>query len=130
AERMRKLHTDPEFKKANAERMRKLHTDPEFKKAHAERAAERMRKLNAEGVNKACTECGENRLHSPASAICDRCSLDRESDIVALRESGLTLAECGMPWELSSERVRQILKECGAGHLLGARSKIGLVARS
>ena len=31
-----------------AERMRKLNADPEFAKAHAERAAERMRKLNAD----------------------------------------------------------------------------------
>ena len=32
-----------------AERMRRLHADPEFAAAHAERAAERMRRLNADG---------------------------------------------------------------------------------
>ncbi len=32
---------------AHAERMRKLHADPEFAAANAERAAERMRKLHA-----------------------------------------------------------------------------------
>ena len=44
AERMRKLHADPEFAAAHAERMRKLHADPEFAAAHAER----MRKLHAD----------------------------------------------------------------------------------
>ncbi len=48
AERMRKLHADPEFAAANAaraaERMRKLNADPEFAAA----AAERTRKLNAD----------------------------------------------------------------------------------
>ena len=45
AERMRRLHADPEFAAANAERMRRLHADPEFAAAHAER----MRRLNADG---------------------------------------------------------------------------------
>ena len=52
AERMRKLHADPEFAAAHAERaaerMHKLNADPEFAAAHAARAAERMRKLNAD----------------------------------------------------------------------------------
>ena len=45
AERMRRLHADPEFAAANAERMRRLHADPEFAAANAER----MRRLNADG---------------------------------------------------------------------------------
>ncbi len=61
SEKMRRLHADPTFAKANAERMRRLHADPTFAKAHAERMrklnadptfaqanAERMRKLNAD----------------------------------------------------------------------------------
>jgi hypothetical protein len=40
AERMRKLHSDPEFKA----RMRKLNSDPEFKAAQSER----MRKLHSD----------------------------------------------------------------------------------
>ena len=44
AERMRKLNADPEFAAANAERMRKRHADPEFAAANAER----MRKLHAD----------------------------------------------------------------------------------
>ena len=45
AERMRRLNADPEFAAANAERMRRRHADPEFAAAHAER----MRRLNADG---------------------------------------------------------------------------------
>ena len=61
AERMRRLHADPEFAKAHAERMRRLNADPEFARANAERMrkrnadpefakanAERMRRLNAD----------------------------------------------------------------------------------
>ena len=48
AERMRRLHADPEFAAANAERMRRRHADPEFAAAHAERSAERMRRRHAD----------------------------------------------------------------------------------
>ena len=41
AERMRRLHADPEFAATHAERMRRRHADPEFAAANAERMRRR-----------------------------------------------------------------------------------------
>ena len=60
AERMRKRNADPEFAAANAERMRKLHADPEFAAAHAER----MRKLHADPEFAAANAERMRKLHA------------------------------------------------------------------
>ena len=74
AERMRRLHADPEFAAANAERMRRLHADPEFAAANAER----MRRLNADGS-----------IHSHIAGM----TPDQRADYDTLRRNGYRKAE-------------------------------------
>ena len=78
AERMRRLHADPEFAAAHAERMRRRHADPEFAAAHAERSAERMRRLNADG-----------RIHSHIAGM----TPEQRADYDTLRRNGYRKAE-------------------------------------
>ena len=74
AERMRRLHADPEFAAAHAERMRRRHADPEFAAANAER----MRRLNADG-----------RIHSHIAGM----TPEQRADYDTLRRNGYRKAE-------------------------------------
>ena len=61
-----------------AERMRRLNADPEFAAANAERAAERMRRLNADG-----------RIHSHIAPM----TPEQRADYDTLRRNGYRKAE-------------------------------------
>ena len=78
AERMRRLNADPEFAAANAERMRRRHADPEFAAAHAERSAERMRRRHADG-----------RVHPHIALM----TPEQRADYDTLRRNGYRKAE-------------------------------------
>ncbi len=79
---------------AHAERMRKLHADPEFAAAHAERAAERMRKRNADPEFAAAHAERMRKLHAdPEYNPLAMLSAQERADYDALKRNGYSRAD-------------------------------------
>ena len=88
--RMKRLHADPEFAKANSERMKRLNADPEFAKAHSER----MKRLHADPEFAKARDERMKRLNAdpefnPLAAL----SPDERADYDVLKKAGYSREE-------------------------------------
>ena len=133
AERMRQRNADPAFVARNAERAREMQADPNFAAARDARGSALFKKLHADPIWKekqaralsermklkyADRKPSEKRLENIEvkknmagySKISHERKPDRDALIAADHGEGLSLAEIGRGYELSRERVRQIVK--------------------
>ena len=80
------------------------------------RASYAMRRANDPTVPD-CKDCTK-RKSAGVGGRCGPCHLDYESEVIALRTTGLSYAEIGDVYGGSGERIRQIVTEL-APHLTG-----------